>query len=144
MSTYILTICDQNKPAIGCGYYYIVTKGAMSHTAFRTKRALKIWLKDSGLTLGKRTWTKTSIILNGEYRRQYSFLGHFEFIKEYGHLESMFVLDNGDWVIGFIEKTEEGRIWHLQNPNAQRVPFDYQAVNHFLEKGGQYYKWLKP
>ena len=49
-----LHFCDQKKPPVGCGYYYIVTHGAMSHTAFRTKKELKTWLRLVGLKIGKR------------------------------------------------------------------------------------------
>jgi hypothetical protein len=131
---FILHIADKSKPPIGCGYYYIVTHGAYSHTAFRTKRALKVWLKQTGLKIGKRTYNRC-VYLTGNYIRDNEMIDTKEFFNKYGHLEPFYALDNGDYSIGFIEHSPEGNTLHIQNPNTDRPILDYFKVSEHLETG---------
>ena len=125
---------DQKKEAVGCGYYYTVTCGAMSHTAFRTKKALKVWLNQTGLKMSKRSWGR-SVILTGSYVRNLEMMNTKKFYNTYGHLEPFYALDNGDYTIGFIERLDSGNVLHIQNPNMDRPILDYFKVMTHLETG---------
>jgi len=124
-----------NEKPVGCGYYYIVTNGAMSHTAFRTKIALKRWLNETGLKLGKKGWMGRSISLTGTYTRNCEMLNTKEFFNKYGHLEPFYALDNGRYSIGFIERKESGNVLHIQNVNTDRPELDYQKILTTIETG---------
>ena len=54
----------------GCGYRYLITCGAMSHTAFRTHAGLRRWLDIVGLRIGtrkNREWMPNTVPLEGSY-----------------------------------------------------------------------------
>jgi len=131
---YYLYLHPQNLPAVGCGYYYIVSHGAFSHTAFRTKKALKTWLSQTGLKIGKRN-NYRSVRLVGDYDRTLCMMNTKEFFNTYGHLEPFYALDNGSYSIGFIDRREDGNILLIQNPNTDRPILDYQKVRKHLETG---------
>jgi hypothetical protein len=133
-----LFIQDSKKEPIGCGYYYIVTCGAMPHTAFRTKRAFKEWLSKTGLRIGKRTgWNRSrSVMLVGEYTEECVMLNNIEFFKEYGHLEPTYNLCNGDYTIGFIDR--QTNTIYSQNPNTDRFIFDHRITESIMETGNRY------
>lgn len=131
-----LYIHPKNENPVGCGYYYLVTNGAMSHTAFRTKLALKTWLNITGLKLaGRKSWLNRSVKLSGTYTRNTVMMNAKEFYNTYGHLEPFYALDNGDYSIGFIERKETGNVLHIQNPNTDRPILDYFKVMEHLETG---------
>jgi hypothetical protein len=46
----------------GCGYYFIVTKGAMSHTAFRTEQEYQAWLKTFNGVEFKGYWPNQYVV----------------------------------------------------------------------------------
>jgi len=128
-----LYICDQSKPAVGCGYFFLITTGAMSHTAFRTKKALKTWLKLTGLKIGRRSGRQIKLI--GNYTRNLEMSNMAEFYAKYGKHEPFYALDNGQYSIGFCERKETGNILHIQNPNTDRPVLDYFKVMKHLETG---------
>lgn len=130
-----LFIQDKSKKPIGCGYYYIVTNGATSHTAFRTKTALKYWLKITGIRIGKRQWCKGSVKLTGSYSSVTEMLNNDEFIAKHAGKKTFYSLFNGSYSIGFIEETPTGNILYCQNPNTDRFIFDYAKVTKHLESG---------
>lgn len=129
-----VTFADQTKPAIGCGYFFIVHNGWTSHTAFRTKRALRTWMKECGLKLGKRIHS-TCWEIKGQYSRNCEMISHDLFVNKYGKLTPFYALDNGDYTLGFIEPTISGNVLHVQNPNSDRKVYDYFEVMNHLEKG---------
>lgn len=131
---YHLYLHPSNLPAVGCGYYYIVTKGCTSHTAFRTKKALKTWLNQTGLKIGHRT-SYRSVSLVGEYTRTCMMMNQKEFLNSFGHLEPFYVLDNGSYSIGFIDRKPDGNVLYLQNVNTDRPVLDYQKIQSHLETG---------
>ena len=108
----------------------------MSHTAFRTKLALKTWLNITGLKLeGRKGWLNRSVALSGTYTRNTEMLDTREFYNKYGHSEPFYALDNGNYSIGFIERREAGNILHIQNCNTDRPILDYFKTSEHLETG---------
>ena len=130
-----LFIQDSEKKPIGCGYYYIVTCGAMSHTAFRTKKALKYWLKTTGLRIGRRGKWRGTINLKGSYQEGMEMLNTDEFFIKHAGKKPYYALCNGEYSIGFIEQTDEGNILYYQNPNTDRMILDYKKTRVLLETG---------
>lgn len=131
---YNLYIHPSSLPAVGCGYYFIITKGAMSHTAFRTKKALNTWLSQTGLKIGKRR-NGRSVNLLGDYQRKSVMMDTKTFYNTYGHLEQFYVLDNGNYTIGFIDRSGIENVLYLQNCNMDRPILDYRKVTIHLETG---------
>lgn len=129
-----LYIHDKNKAPVGCGYYYVVTNASTSHTAFRTKEALKYWLKTTGLKIGKRHWG-SAMFLTGSYTSVCEMLNNDEFIAKHAGKKTFYSLCNGSYSIGFIEETPTGNILYCQNPNTDRFIFDYFKVMKHLETG---------
>ena len=138
-----LYIHPKTEKPVGCGYYYVITCGAMSHTAFRTKRALKLWLQNTGSKIGRRSYGKTVSLL-GTYYRNTVMMDNRKFYNTFGHLEPFYALDNGDFTVGFIERAETGNILHIQNPNTDRPILDYMKISKHIETGTparHIYKW---
>jgi hypothetical protein len=48
-----LTVCTEEYHKQTCNYWYIVTCGAMSHTAFTTEQQLQAWMDKKGLVLAQ-------------------------------------------------------------------------------------------
>lgn len=133
----ILVIVDRtrNPNGIGCGYYYLVQgSGASGHTAFRTKEALRTWLKSTGLKIGNRLVWGRSVWLDGQYTRSLEMLDTKDFFQRYAaHCEPVPVLDNGDYTIGFKEQTENGVILHVQNCNSDRWSLSHRETDNRLD-----------
>lgn len=138
---YTLSIRDKDKPS-DMGYRYIVTQGGLSHTAFRTKRAFKIWLQYTGLQIGERFGNGNTIRLVGNYSTILEWLDHDDFVDKFGHLKSFIALENGDYVLGFIEPTVNGNLLHIQNTNCVRLPFNYAAVRQYEDYGTKHWPYL--
>jgi hypothetical protein len=131
-----LFIQDQTKKPIGCGYYYIVTNGGTSHTAFRTNKALKYWLKITGLKIGKRShWGGGNVNLTGSYKQVVECLNNNEFFAKHAGKKTYYALCNGSYSIGFIDETPTGNVLYCQNPNTDRFILDYKKVTGHLETG---------
>lgn len=130
----IMNIHDQKLPAIGCGYYYTITTYCTAHTAFKTTEAMKLWLNQTGLKIGKRMWGR-AVRLTGTYFTDMVMLNNARFFAEYGQLEAIRWLSNGDYIIGFLERRENGNIIHYQNPNTNRLVLDYRKAENALAQG---------
>lgn len=128
LQVYIQSYKDE---PIGCGYYYIVTSGAASHTAFRTKIAFLNWLKQTGLKLDRRIGR--TILLRGEYTRYSVMQDQHEFFKNFSQYTPFYALDNGDYTIGFYEETEQGNNLYIPNPNTNRPILNHRQVQKHLE-----------
>jgi len=50
---FYLTVLDNEMHGRTCGYWYTITRHAISHTAFRTEEELKVWLKENRLELSE-------------------------------------------------------------------------------------------
>lgn len=119
-----------------CGYWYVVTTGAMSHTAFRTRRGLDKWLGELGLSLADSAKLNepgtggTAII--GAYRREYTKLDRPAFEAMDG--VRVIVYENGSPALGIITNDDDGiRTLHVTNPNNDRAVFtagEYETANH--------------
>ncbi len=112
-----------------CGYWYLVTTDATSHTAFATLDGLMNWLNDRGLVLeGTLPERGTHAVLRiaGSYRTT-SHLSYDDFYRlEGGRIRH---LDNGDYTLGVVTEDEDGvRNVHYLNCNLlDRPVFDYLA-----------------
>lgn len=129
-SNLYVVCCDQKKPPVGCGYYYLVQSFAcMAHTAFRYKHELKRWMKERGLKVGRRGGF-CSFKIEGSYFDGCEMMNTKEFFATYGHLKPIRVLSNGDYVIGFTDNA--GNVYH-QNPNTDRIELEYFGAKDALQ-----------
>jgi len=99
-------------------YKYIVTSGSTAHTAFRTKRGYKHFLNQTGIREGKVGWLG-QINLVGSYRE--ISLGNKQrdldrYAKRRGWIPTK-VLQNGDYIRGYISRTKKGSNIYSLNPN---------------------------
>jgi len=122
-----------------CGYWYVVTASAMSHTAFATQQGFLRWLEERGLEVdyvptavepkdygqGK----SNSCAIKGTYRTKM----HMR-MDDFYALPSIVVrsktLSNGDYVDALITLDDDGiRTVHTLNPNVRdRKTFDYHET----------------
>lgn len=127
-------IQDKKKPPVGCGYYYTISAMLGAHTAFATKEGFKLWLNITGLKLGKRGWGNT-VQLIGTYERRTLMLNNNEYYAQYGHLEPIRVMDNGDYCIGYVDRAGLHNIIYVQNPNTNRKELNYQESKKAIDEG---------
>jgi len=109
-----------------CGYWYTVTSGAMSHTAFAEREHLDRWLAERGLTLtGDISAEVSSAWISGAYRRALHILPPAEF----EHIPGLRTraLDNADYTLAIISTDPDGLCTeHVLNCNVPgRQIFDY-------------------
>lgn len=104
------------------GYKYLVRCESYAHTAFYTKKGLKKWLSERGLTIGKRSGYR-SVNLKGEYTRNLM-LDQEEFNQMYrsGEYKEIKVMDNADYTLGLVKDSNV----YLLNCNIKtRTVFPY-------------------
>jgi len=123
-----VTQLDEEAHKKTCGYWYLVTCGSSSHTAFRTLASLRRWLSERNLFLeDELTGTKEiqSVWINGKYRQK-SHMSETAFAEVVGN-ESR-TMSNGDYVVAKLEVGDDGIVTvHTLNPNVKtRKVFDYQ------------------
>ena len=122
-----------------CGYWYLVYNRSTSHTAFRTKEHLFLWLKERGLTINepipeKRGTFQSQDIVGSYAKLMMGYESHWDDIRD--HIEVCKVLSNGKYTEGKITLNDDGiRIINYLNPNCNRMAFHYQATREALEKG---------
>lgn len=130
-----LTVCkltpEQHERT--CGYWYVVTSGAMPHTAFATRAGLNRYMRERGLELAKslsdvRDEHDVSPI-NGFYRTESHLYDSDSFESIPG--ERTRTMSNGDYVVGILEHGADGVVTvHTLNPNVRtRKVFDYRESN---------------
>jgi len=123
-----VTQLDEEAHKKTCGYWYLVTCGSSSHTAFRTLASLRRWLSERNLFLeDELTGTKEiqSVWINGKYRQK-SHMSKTTFAEVVGN-ESR-TMSNGEYVEAKLEVGDDGIVTvHTLNPNVKaRKVFDYQ------------------
>lgn len=110
-----------------CGYWFLVTAGSMSHTAFADRDHLIQWLDDRGLSMSgelELAGTYSTVAVDGSYRDT----SHLSYDKLYSlDGKRVRVLSNGDYTLGVIAADEDGIMnVHSLNPNLRdRIVFDY-------------------
>jgi hypothetical protein len=112
-----------------CGYWYLVSAGAMAHTAFADRDHLIQWMENRGLSLlGELAMagTYSTVGIEGTYRRT-AHLSYDEFYSLDG--KRIRILDNADYTLGVITEDEDGiaNIHHLNCNLRDRMVFDYTA-----------------
>lgn len=117
-----------------CNYWYTITNGAISHTAFTTKRGLERWLEERGLELdGEMPATRgefATMRVIGEYYAashgefsptdddQYRMVAGDEFFA----LKPIVItatMSNGRYTLALITETDGVRTVHTLNPNVK-------------------------
>jgi len=127
-------------------YWFIVTNGAMSHTAFATRAGLDRWLGERGLALEKElpgpgTWGISRIL--GEYRTvmhggpdlPWTDPDHYPGMSEGDDWEKLapvvvtVAMSNGRHTLALITEEDGIRHVHTLNPNVKtRVEFDWRRM----------------
>lgn len=133
-----LSVVDEKHPA-DMGYKYIVTKGALSFTAFKTRPALLGWLNDNNLTLPG---------LLGEEGKPQSMMinGGFDTVMIWD-VETLINIP-GDWFYHMnngtftaakqIINAENRVLWVMCNPNVKTKPvFNFWDVYKAVDYEGQ-------
>lgn len=121
---------DRDMHERTCGYWYTVTCGAMSHTAFATRAGLDQWLSERGLRLendlpdGENGHSR----IVGSYR-ECSHSDPAEFAEIRPVIETS-VLSNGEYTLGLIDEDASGvrTIHYLAAYVKTRQVFDYQRT----------------
>jgi hypothetical protein len=114
-----------------CGYWYVVySDWSISHTAFRTRKSLDLWLSTLGLSLaGTLDNAGDSCRIAGSYRRVYRTPEELKALD--GH--SIRVMDNAQYTAGVVTVDEDGtRTINLAGPNSNRVVYDYAESEHAM------------
>lgn len=108
-----------------CGYWYVVTEGNFSHTAFANREGLDRWMRERGLSpAGSLDEVPSSCRIQGEYRTEM----HMEADALDGLQGEMTrTLSNGDYVTAIVTTDDDGiRTVHTLNPNVRtRTVYDY-------------------
>lgn len=119
---------DPEKLAEGC-YKYIITCGAMSHTAFHTEAGLNRWLRKTGIRMGEIIeHLHNTIKLIGRYT-EVSMSGASEKLNAFAlksRLEAAEVLSNGEFTRGFVKRGKRGNTIYYLNPNYPREKLPYK------------------
>lgn len=110
-----------------CNYWYVVTTGSTSLTAFHSLHGLLTWLTERNLKLTKPL-TAPGIYSYQKIEGSYTDEAHMstdKFLALNPVLESR-TLSNGDYVLARITEENEHRTVHTLNPNVRDRPvFDY-------------------
>jgi hypothetical protein len=115
-----------------CGYWYTVTAGSFSHTAFATRAGLDRYLAERGLSLATPLHTGDTVddISHAEIIGTYREESHLHDAATFQQIqgERTRTLSNGDWVEAIITTDPDGiRTVHTLNPNVRdRLVFDYR------------------
>lgn len=124
-----LSVITEEHHRQTCGYWYLITTGAQSHTAFETERGLLRYLKERNLKLTQPLTPRgvpSHQKLEGRYFRC-TMLDEEEFsrLAEATPLtHHTKVMDNGDYTLGLLVPDKDGVVTvHLLNPNCKRVKY---------------------
>lgn len=111
-----------------CNYWYLVTNGATSHTAFTTAEALLLWLHERNLSIPRAvpetrgTWD--AMFIMGQYFTQ-SHMNEDEFYALPATHETK-TLCNGRYTLARITEDDGIVTVHTLNPNVKTRPeYDY-------------------
>lgn len=131
----LIIVKDKARRKQNCGNYkYLVHHRCFSHTAFRSKSAMKNWLKERGLTIGKRYSWGHSWKLEGSYTDSIHMLDKPDLLKWF--IDNKIKLtgksvtfSNGDYTDSWIEDRNGKRVIHYINPNCKRSVYDYRKMS---------------
>jgi hypothetical protein len=110
-----------------CGYWYLVTEGARSYTAFPTRTGLMNWLQERGLLLteelpehGEASYQRIAgshtTMMHGDIQEFYDLDG-----------EPTRIVSNGDYTLAIITDDSGHKTVHYLNPNCERPKYDYAS-----------------
>lgn len=109
------------------GYKYLVTLGAYSHTAFRTKKGLKRWLKDFGFKIKYHYRNDHAAFYKVEGKAEHIMCWRDEW-DQINEDESSYRLSNGDYTLNKIVRGDVTKLYYL-NPNVKDRPIqDYRIL----------------
>lgn len=128
---------DQESHERTCGYWYTVTAGAVSCTAFRTLPEFFEWLTTYGLSLevgpGWRSGEAEGGVIAGSFCRA----SHRD-VDAFMAIEPILwipVLDNGRWTLGKVTEENGERTVHFINVNDRRGVFPWGGDHHWDDHG---------
>ena len=135
-----LRLCqlDPEQSKARLDYWFTVTHGSMSHTAFRTQEALMLWLEERGLKLTEE------LAEHGEWKPQkiegrYVSHMHHNYTEFYGlkdDAEEVRKLSNGSYTLGLITTDAEGiKTVNYLAPASFRHTFDYRKTYEMRNRG---------
>ena len=115
---------DREGRSRTCGYWYLVTSNNTSHCAFRTRRALDLWMRERGLSLsGPLDEPHAHCSILGEYSRVYDSPEHFATLEG----TPIISLSNGDYGPGLITSSNGHKTEHVEHGNGRRI-YDYRKA----------------
>jgi len=124
---HVAVLTPEQQEQMKTPYKYLIKDGALSHSAFRTKKGFNRWMRERGLSLGYqyRAGQGESYQINGSYKRT-SFKGNQcqldKLAKEEGY-PKIAVLSNGEYVRGYVRNGNE--VLYM-NPNYPRRKLKYR------------------
>lgn len=133
-------IClDQDGHDRTCDYWYLVhTFGATSHTAFRTRDAVLMWLRALGLHVDEEIpldHVHKSMEIIGSYTRELVGCGEDTWSRRIGGIPCA-VLSNGSYCTGKLDEVNGERILHVPNPNVPWLDkLDYRMCQKMKDEG---------
>lgn len=127
---------DADQHAKTCRYWYVVTAGGMSHTAFRTRELFLSWAERLGLDVEAEAVPQVGVWatgkIGGTYRRALhrgkSAENSWEYVGGYDEFFALKglrirVMDNSDVTVGIITSdADDFRTVHVLNPNMRDRP----------------------
>ena len=117
-----------------CGYWYLITQNATSHTAFATKKGFLRWLNERNLTLTAPLTAEgvpsSQKIEGGYFRSTWLDVKAFALLEQLTpECDKTKVMDNGYYTLGLLTRDVNGIVTvNLLNPNCERIVFPYKEA----------------
>jgi hypothetical protein len=129
-------VTPEYRRAQTCGYYFLVTEGGMSHTAFDTRAGLDRWMSERGLRLESNIDEVGHSRIIGSYRTT-SHNGDPGEVEQMAGYHTR-TLSNGDYVVAVIAADDDGVLnVHTLNPNVRgRKVYDSRESNRLTGGNG--------
>jgi hypothetical protein len=132
-----LSCIDEERHHRTCDYWYLLSSGALSHTAFADAEEMLMWLNQRGLwltdALPAERGTVKHIGIGGSYRES-SYLDVAVFQAIQPTRDQFFlkiaVLDNARWTLGKVTQDEDGirTVHHLNCNVKERTEFSSETM----------------
>jgi hypothetical protein len=112
-----------------CGYWYTVTCGAMAFTAFRSRRALDMWMRRCNLQFEGLESNLDNAGDSVKIQNGFTHVCHWRSTTMPAG-EPVPVMSNGEYVQG-VRAVEDGYVTiHFPNPNCpDKIVLDYRATD---------------
>ena len=129
-----LSVINEEFHRQTCNYWYLITTGAQSHTAFETEAGLMRYLNERNLKLTQPLTPRgvpSHQKLEGGYFRCTCLDVEFfaELSKRVPPERHTKIMDNGDYTLGLLVPDENGVVTvYLLNPNCERVKYPHAAA----------------